>query len=260
MGVILAIAKATYRESIRQRVLFIVLLLGLLLIGVSVAFSYLSTGEEFRFVVDFGLVGITLVGLGLAVILGGFMIPNEVERRVVFTILSKPVSRMQYLLGKFLGACAVIFVLDVLMGLAFLAAYVLKHPQGWQGVNPMLPMAIFAIYLQTVVLLATALMLSTVASPIFTMIATGFVYIIGAVNSSVTYLSNRAESFGMRLVFGVLSTIIPNFNNFDLRPALLNDQPIQFWPYLGGYVIGYTILYCLAMLAIAWLLFNEREF
>ncbi|NUP99050.1 MAG: ABC transporter permease [Armatimonadetes bacterium] len=260
MGVVLAMAKATYRESIRQRVLLVVLLLGLLLIAVSVAFSYLSTGEEFRFVVDFGLVGITLVGLGLAVILGGFMIPNEVERRVIFTVLTKPVSRMQYILGKFLGACAVIFVIDLLVGLAFVAAYAFKHPQGWQGLSWMVPMAIFAIYLQTTILLAVALMLSTLASPVFTMIATGFVYIIGAVNSSVTYLGNRADSLGTRLVFSVLSKLIPAFNNFDLRPALLNDQPIQFWPYLGQHVLLYTVFYVLVMLSIAWLLFNEREF
>ena len=198
MGVVWAIAKATYRESIRQRVLFVVFILGLMLIAVSVAFSYLSTGEEFRFVVDFGLVGITMVGLGLAVILGGFMIPTEIERRVVFTILSKPVSRMQYLVGKFLGAASVIFVLDVLMGVAFCLAYVNKHPQGIHGFTYMLPMALLAVYFQTIILLATALMLSTIASPVFTMIATGFVYIMGAVNSSVTYLSNRADSIFTR--------------------------------------------------------------
>ncbi len=260
MGVALAIAKATYRESIRQRVLLVVFLLGLLLIGVSYAFSYLSTGEEFRFVVDFGLVGITLVGLGLAIILGGFMIPNEVERRVIFTVLSKPVSRFQYLLGKLLGAAMVIFVIDVLMGLAFIVAYIVKHPQGMDGFTWVLPMAILCVYLQTIVLLATALMLSTIASPVFTMIATGFVYIIGAVNSSVTYLSSRAEDFLTRLVFGVLSKLIPAFNNFDLRPALLNDQSVAFWPYLGRDVIGYTLLYSAFMLLLAWVLFNEREF
>lgn len=260
MSVVLAIAKATYRESIRQRVLLVVFLLGLLLIGVSVAFSYLSTGEEFRFVVDFGLVGITLIGLGLAVILGGFMIPNEVDQRVIFTILSKPVSRMQYVAGKFLGAAAVIFVIDLLMGLAFIFAYVMKHPQGLSGLNSMVPMALLAVYLQTIILLATALMLSTVASPVFTMIATGFVYIIGAVNSQVTYLSNRADSFFMRVIFALLSKVIPAFNNFDLRTALLNDQRVAFWPYLARDVFGYTIVFCGLMLAVAWLLFNEREF
>ncbi len=260
MNVVLAIAKATYRESIRQRVLLVVFLLGLMLIGVSVAFSYLSTGEEFRFVVDFGLVGITMIGLGLAVILGGFMIPTEVDQRVVFTVLSKPVSRVQYLLGKFLGAATVILVIDILMGLAFVVAYVTKHPQGVHGLNPMVPMALLAVYLQTVILLATALMLSTVASPVFTIIATGFVYIIGAVNSQVTYLSNRADSVFMRVIFGILSKIVPAFNNFDLRTALLNDQRVPFWPYLGQDVFLYTILYCGFMLALAWVLFNEREF
>jgi ABC-type transport system involved in multi-copper enzyme maturation permease subunit len=259
MGVILAIAKATYRESIRQRVLLVVLLLGLMLIGVSYAFSYLSTGEEFRFVVDFGLVGITLVGVGLAIILGGFMIPNEVDRRVVFTILSKPVSRVQYLLGKFLGAAAVILVLDLLMGAAFVFAYVNKHPQGWDAFTLVVPLAIAAIYMQTMVLLAIATMLSTISSPIFTMIATGFAYIIGAVNSSVSYLSSRSDDFGTRIVFGVLSKLIPAFNNFDLRSVLLDQVPLDL-PNLMMNVVGYTVIYCLVVLSLAWILFNEREF
>ncbi len=259
MGVILAIAKATYRESIRQRVLLVVLLLGLMLIGVSYAFSYLSTGEEFRFVVDFGLVGITLVGVGLAIILGGFMIPNEVDRRVVFTILSKPVSRFQYLLGKFVGAAAVILVIDLLMGAAFILAYVKKHPQGLDALTLVVPLSIGAIYLQTIVLLSIATMLSTIASPIFTMIATGFAYIIGAVNSSVLYLSTRSDDTATKIVFGVLSKLIPAFNNFDLRAVLLEQTPLDINGLMVN-VVGYTAVYCLVVLALAWILFNEREF
>lgn len=256
MGVIYAIAKTTYRESIRQRVLLVVLLLGLMLIGVSASFSYLSTGEEFRFVVDFGLVGITLVGLGLAIILGGFMLPLEIDRRVVFTILSKPVSRLQYLLGKLLGAAAVIFVLDVLMGIAFITAYIIKHPQ--HHFTWLLPMALFAVFLQTVVLLAVALMLSTVASPVFTMICTGFVYIIGAVNAHIVYLSTRETNTILKVTFGVLAKLVPNFTNFDLREALFMNEP-KGWGY-AGMISGYTLLYVGVVTAIAWLLFNEREF
>lgn len=256
MGVILAIAKTTYRESIRQRVLLVVLLLGLMLIGVSVAFSYLSTGEEFRFVLDFGLVGITLVGLGLAVILGGFMIPNDIDRRVVFTILSKPVSRLQYLLGKLLGACAVIFVLDALMGLAFVVAYVAKHPQ--HEYTWLLPLAVLFVFLQTAVLLAVALCLSTIASPVFTMIATGFVYIVGAVNAHIVYLSDRAASTMLKITFGILAKLVPNFTNFDLRSTLFLGGPVGLDHILQ--VLGYTVLYVGVLTAVAWLLFNEREF
>ncbi len=259
MRVIWAIAKTTYRESLRQRVLLIVLLMGLMLIGVSYAFSYLSTGEEFRFVVDFGLVGITLIGLGLAVILGGFMIPNEIERRVVFTVLSKPVSRAQYLHGKFLGAAFVIFVLDALMGVAFIVAYCAKHPLGWGGFEWILVLAMFCIYLQTLILLCAALTMSTFSTPIFTMIATGFFYIIGAVNTHVKYLSERSEGVVQRIVFGILSVIFPNFSNFDLRQALLLYEPVELG-FVAQYVLGYTALYCVVLLSIAWLMFNEREF
>lgn len=259
MGVVLAIAKTTYRESIRQRVLLVVLLLGLMLIAVSYGFSSLSTGEEFRFVVDFGLTGITLVGLGLAVILGGFMIPNEIERRVVFTILTKPVSRLQYLTGKLLGAAMVILVIDLLMGAGYVVAYCSKHPQGWAGFTWLLPTAVLFVYLQTVILLSVAMFLSTVATPVFTIIATGFFYIMGAVNASVTHLAQRHESEGMRWVFGALSAVVPNLSNFDLRPLLLAQESSLSLPHVGM-VLLHTFLYSFLALGIAWLLFNEREF
>jgi ABC-type transport system involved in multi-copper enzyme maturation permease subunit len=257
MQAVLAIAKATYRESIRQRVLLVVLLLGLLLIGVSVAFSYLSTGEEFRFVVDFGLTGFILVGLGLAVILGGFMIPTEIDRRIVFTVLTKPVSRAQYLWGKLLGAALTILVVDVLMGVAFVAAYYWKQPQ--HNVPLALYLALVAVFLQTLILLATAVFLSTISSSAFTVIATGFVYIVGSVNKYVTQLSQRGDSVLLKTVFGVLAKVIPNFQNFDLRQALLTSTPVDLG-HLAGPVLGYTVVYVAMLMALAWLLFNEREF
>lgn len=256
MRILWAIAKTTYRESIRQRVLLVVLLLGLMLIGVSVAFSYLSTGEEFRFVQDFGLVGITLVGLGLAVILGGFMIPNDMDRRIVFTILSKPVSRLQYLLGKLLGAALTIGMVDLLMGLAFCLAYIAKHPQ--HQFTWLLPLSVLFVFFQTLVLLTVAMMLSTIASPVFTMIATGFVYIIGAVNSQVVYLSTRENNTILKVVLGVLAKLAPNFGNYDLRQTLLMQAPVDSGHVT--FVLGYTALYVVLVTAIAWVLFNEREF
>jgi ABC-type transport system involved in multi-copper enzyme maturation permease subunit len=260
MGAILAIAKATYRESMRQRVLLVVLLLGFLLIGVSVAFSYLSTGEEFRFIVDFGLTGFIMVGLGLAVILGGFMIPNEIERRIVFTVLTKPVSRAQYLIGKLLGATATIFVVDVLMGLAFIAAYWWKQPQHLiMPVLPLLVLTVFCVFLQTVVLLSTAILLSTFCSSAFTVIATGFIFVVGSIHRYVTSLAERGDNGFQRFLFGLLAKIIPNFQNFDLRTSLINASPVA-WRHVAFDVVGYTIVYVALVMAVAWLFFSEREF
>lgn len=257
MGAMLAIAKATYRESIRQRVLLVVLLLGLLLIGVSIAFSSLSTGEEFRFIVDFGLTGFVMVGLGLACILGGFMIPGEIDRRIVMTVLTKPVSRAQYLLGKFLGAALVIFVVDLLMGVPFIAAYMWKHPQ--HQFSPVLPLALVGMFLQTVVLLASAMLLSTFSSSSFTVIATGFVYVVGSVNKYVAQLAEHGDSRFQKLIFGVLAKIVPNFQNFDLRQALLAEMPVD-WHHIAVDVVGYTVLFLFVVLSVAWLFFSEREF
>ncbi|HAZ63623.1 MAG TPA: hypothetical protein DCZ72_08460 [Armatimonadetes bacterium] len=256
MGAIFAIAGATFKESRRQRVLLVVFLLGLLLIGVATAFSGLSTGEEFRFVVDFGLTGFLLVGVGLACILGGFMIPDEIDRRIVMTVLTKPVSRLQYLLGKFLGAALVILVVNVLMAIPFIAAYVWKHPL--HQFTWVLPLALVGVYLQSLVLLAAAMLLSTFSSASFTVIATGFVFIVGSLNQYLVGLAEHGDSRWNKLVFGVLAKIIPNFQNFDLRQALLAGDPVG-WPHMGD-VLGYTVVYLTLVLAIAWLFFSEREF
>jgi ABC-type transport system involved in multi-copper enzyme maturation permease subunit len=260
MGAVLAIAKATYRESIRQRVLLVVLLLGFLLLGVAVAFSYLSTGEEFRFIVDFGLTGFILVGLGLSVILGAYMIPNEIDRRIVMTVLSKPVSRLTYLVGKVLGAALVIAVVDALMGVAFIAAYAWKHPQHLLlPVLSLLIATVVAVYLQTLILLGTAVLLSTFSSSAFTAIATGFVFVVGSIHQYVTKLSEQGDSTWLRFIFGVLALLIPNFQNFDLRQSLMTASPVS-WGHIAGSVLGYTVLYLTAVLGAAWLMFSEREF
>jgi ABC-type transport system involved in multi-copper enzyme maturation permease subunit len=255
MSAIFAIAKSTFKETVRQRVLMILLLFGVVVIASSVVFSYLSTGEEFRFVVDMGLGAMLIFGLLTATVLGAFMIPTDVDRRIVFTILSKPVRRMEFIAGKYLGALGTIAMNVFFMGIVFLIIYFVKNKY---HIELTVVEAVGLVFFQLAVILAIAVTVSTVATPWFTVIFTIFIYLVGCMNETLHNLATHAQSTFTRLSMWILTVLVPHFENFDLRVKILLDDPVP-----GLYLvkaIGYALAYIAVMMAFAYLLFNEREF
>jgi len=252
---VLAIAKSTFKETIRQRVLLILLVFGIVVISSSFLFSYMRAGEEQKFVADLGLGAMLFFGLLMAVVLGAFMIPTDIERRIVFTILSKPVRRIDFILGKFLGGIATILLNVLLMGLAFVIVYYFKnnHQLDLTTVK-----SVLMIFCELALVLSIAVTVSTVSTPWFTVIFTMFVYFLGAMNEALAYIARHAEQQVVKLGMWLLSALIPHIENFDLRQKLLLDEPVP-WLYLVK-VGGYSLIYIVVMMAIAYLLFNEREF
>jgi|YNPNPStandDraft_1061719.scaffolds.fasta_scaffold23765_3 ABC-type transport system involved in multi-copper enzyme maturation permease subunit len=255
MNTIFAIAKSTFKETMRQRVLLVLLLFGVVTVASSVLFSYLSTGEEFKFVVDMGLGAMLIFGLLMATVLGAFMIPTDVERRIIFTILSKPVRRMEFIFGKFLGALGTIAMNVVLMGIVFLVVYFLKNKFHLQLTAVE---AVGLVFFQLAVILSIAVTVSTIATPWFTVIFTMFTYFVGCMNETLHHIATHAQSTFTRLSMWVLTVLVPHFENFDLREKILLEDPVP-----GMYLvkaIAYALAYIAVMMAFAYLLFNEREF
>jgi len=256
MTTILAIAQSTFKETMRRRILWILLVFGIIVIATSQMFSYLSVGEEFKFIVDIGLGSILFFGLLIAAVQGAFMIPADIEGRIVFTILSKPVRRIEFILGKYLGIVATLLVNVVLMGIAFLIVYYFKKVP--HSIDPNAIKAIILIFFELCVLTAIAVAASTVATPAFTIILTFFVYFVGCMGETLAYIGERAELFLTRLGVSILATLVPRFENFDVRQKMLLDEPVA-WIYMGK-VMGFGLLYIAFMMLVAYLLFNEREF
>ncbi|HEY0075748.1 MAG TPA: ABC transporter permease, partial [Abditibacteriaceae bacterium] len=117
------IALTTFQEALRRKWMTALLAFGLVIVALSSFFTWMQPGEEQKFLRDFGLGFINILTILMAIFLGVALVPPEIERRTIFTILSKPVTRQEFLIGKFLGLCWTLFVNLALMGLMFLISY-----------------------------------------------------------------------------------------------------------------------------------------
>src|SRR3954452_20304521 len=160
----LAIARNAFREAVRDRVLYNLVLFVLLLIGGAIFLGELSAGQEAKIIVDLGLSAMLLFGAFIAVFVGVGLVYKEIERRTLYAILSKPIGRGQFLLGKYLGLCATLLVNVVVMGigLSLALAYVRR---GWDPLIAKVWPAILLIFFELAIITGVALLFSSFSSP-----------------------------------------------------------------------------------------------
>ncbi|MFA4044872.1 MAG: hypothetical protein HZRFUVUK_001673 [Candidatus Fervidibacterota bacterium] len=264
------IAMNTFQEAIRRKFFWVVFLFALVAIASANLFSGIAPGEEKVFVFDFGLGSITLFGMLIVIFLGATMIPSEVERRTIFTILSKPVKRWQFLIGKFLGLALTTLVTVAAMGVLLIAvhAYVAK------GFDVNVCKAVVLAFFQLLIVGAIALAASTRGSLAFNIVFAVLIYFVGSQSSSLLTLAEpekhivgertqqvEAVSWKVYVFRGVLKTIywlVPHLDNFDVRQAVVTGGTVP-WQTLVNCIL-YGLLYCLIVLLVAILLFQDQEF
>ncbi len=187
-----AVAVNTFRETIRDRILGVIILFALAMIVASLWLASISLGQEDRMIKDFGLVAISLFGLIVAAFVAASLVRKEVEKRTVFIIFSKPVSRSEFIWGKFLGLAATMFT--VLAGMTVflfvLAWIVARSPSG------SLLLAGLLIYLQLLVVMAMTMLFSTMTSAILASVWGICVYAAGQLSHNVLSLSRSGHSGG----------------------------------------------------------------
>ncbi len=247
-----AIARNTFREAIRDRILYGLLAFALLMIGASVALADLSMGQQERLMKDIGLAAISLIGVLMAVFLGVSLVSKEIERRTVYTILSKPIRRHQFILGKYLGLSATIGVNVLVMGTGLsllLAAY------GWW--HPNVAAALALTLVELLLLTATATLCSTFTTPTLSAIFTLSLFVIGHLTAFFRMLAERAPALGVRLAGAALYRLLPNLEAFNVKGRVANGEPMSLIEV--GLASGYGALYLAAILALAVLVFERRE-
>ena len=162
---VVAIARNAFREAVRDRVLYNLVVFALLLIGGAVFLGELSAGQEAKIIVDLGLSATLLFGMFIAVFVGVGLVYKEIERRTLYAILSKPVSRGEFLLGKYLGLCLTLFVNVAIMG-AGLSLALLFVKRGWDPLLVRIWPAVLLIYIELMILTGVAMLFSRVLSSV----------------------------------------------------------------------------------------------
>src|SRR6266705_2738837 len=181
-GAVVAIARNAFREAVRDRVLYNLVLFVLLLIAGSIFLSELSAGQDAKITADLGLSAMLLFGVFIAIFVGVGLVYKEIERRTVYSIFAKPVGRGEFLIGKYLGLCLTLLVNVLVMGAGVCLALVYVS-RGWDPLVLRIWPAILLIYIELMILTAVALLFSAFSSPALSALLTFFIFIIGHFSS-----------------------------------------------------------------------------
>lgn len=248
------IAINTLREAVRNKLLYALLFFAILLIGCSVLLSTLSYVETQRIMQDVGLASIRLFGVGIAIFVGVGLIHREVERRTIYTILSKPVSRSEFLLGKYVGLVFTVWMLHVVMGVFFVATSVFYGAPIDGGHAAALGLA--AIELMLIVAVAT--LFSSFTTPMLASFFTVGIWFVGHLTRDLRALGGQGDDEGVGSIFAVLYRVLPDLESFNVTLQATHGLPIPsaeiWWPVLYGLAYSGFVLF------LAAILFERRDF
>lgn len=249
-----AIVLNTFKEAIRNKIFYNLLIFALLIIVASVLLGELSIGQNEKFIKDIGLAAISFFGVLTAILVGIGLIYGEIDRKTIYTIISKPVRRYEFLLSKYLGLCLTLFV-NVAVMTIFL--FVLIWLKGYP-LNLSMLKAVLLIFFELILLTSVALLFSTFSSPTLSAIFTLAIYIIGHLTSDLKEIGQAAESTFSQSLINLCYYIMPNFSNFNIRMEAVHGIKIAS-TYIVSVVL-YSVLYTAVVLFIAILSFQRREF
>ncbi len=256
-GQTMAIARNTFREAVRDRVLYNLIVFALLLIGSAIFIGELSGGQELKIVTDLGLSAMLLFGVFIAIFVGVGLVYKEIERRTLYAILSKPIGREQFLFGKYLGLNLTLLLNVALMGIgAMLALLYVRH--GWDTSLLRIWPAIFLIYVELMIVTAVALLFSSFSSPALSALLTFFVFIIGHFSGDLQALANSANSEPARWLFRALYYLLPNLSHYSVISATAHGIVPGARALLAS--AAYAIAYIVALLSLASIIFRRRNF
>ena len=262
-----AISINVFRESVRDKVLYNLVLFAVLLISASYLIGQLTAGQDLKIIKDLALSATGVFGLFIAVFIGIGLVAKEVERRSIDTILSKPVRRYELVLGKYAGLVLTLAINVAIMVVAMYAVlgYMAwieteEFKQSWEApaMDPAMLKAVFLIFVQLMLVTAIAVFFSTFSSPTLSAVLTFGLYVVGHFNADLRNFQDVVDSVPAVYLARVLYYLLPNLAPFDVKAAVVHAQPVTF-EYMA-LTTGYGLLYIAALLVLAVLVFTRRDF
>jgi ABC-type transport system involved in multi-copper enzyme maturation permease subunit len=266
-GTIARIAANVFKESVRDKVLYSVVLFAILLISASYILGELSAGQEIKIVKDLGLAAISLFGHFIAIFIGIGLVSKEMERRSIYALLAKPMSRTELVLGKFVGLVATLTVNVLVMSAALFIVLAISDAitdpffkKAWEApaVDPALLTATGLILVQLAVVTAIAIFFSTFTSPVLAAAFTVGLVIVGHFGADLKNFEQIVDSQPVAWMARGLYYVLPNLAPFDVKLQVVHGQPVA-----ASYVAmttGYGALYVATLLTLASLFFSRRDF
>lgn len=256
-GRIRAIALNTFRESIRDRVLYNLILFVLILVSASVFVSDLSLDMESQFIAALGLSAMVVFGALISIFIGVGLVYKEIDKRTIYSLLSKPVHRHEFILGKYAGLCVTLLVNTSVMVLATELALLYVNGR-FVPLQIAVLAASFLIYLELMLVVAVALMFSSFTTPMLAALFSFAVYVIGHFSKDLLVMASISSSTMTRVVLTILYYVLPNLSNFGFISEASHSRIVPGVIAFSATV--YAFVYISILLSAAVLIFQKRNF
>src|SRR5687768_2921195 len=261
------VAVNVFKESVRDRVPYNLVLFAVLLISSSYLIGQLTAGQDVKIIKDLGLAATAVFGLFIAVFIGIGLVSKEVERRSIYGLLSKPISRPQFVIGKYAG---LVLTLAVNVAVMTAATYAVLAYMTWMqsetfkaaleapGVDPRMLKAVVLTFMELMLITAIALFFSTFSSPILSAAFTFGLYIVGHFNADLKNFELVVDSKPAVWLARGLYHVLPDLSAFDVKMQVVHGMNVS-----AGYLAeaaGYGAAYIAALLLTATVIFSRRDF
>jgi ABC-type transport system involved in multi-copper enzyme maturation permease subunit len=254
---ITSIALNTFRESARDRALYNLALLAILLVVASLVVGRIAVGQEAKIIIDLGLSAMTVFGLLIAILLGIGLVSKDIENGAIANVLSKPVRRSEFIMGKYFGLCLTLFLSSAATASAIAVALI--YAQGGVATAQLrLWPAAWLIFLELAIITAVTLLFSCFSSPALSALFALLIFLIGRWSPDLKLLAETSSSAVARAASRALYHLLPNLANFNYINEAARGETAP-WRMVAGNTV-YAVFYIAAMLAAAVLIFNRRNF
>jgi ABC-type transport system involved in multi-copper enzyme maturation permease subunit len=250
------VAENTFREAVRDRVLYNLVFFALLMMGAAILVGQISIGIEEDVIVSLGLSAISVIGIFIAVFLGVGLVSREMDKRTLYALLAKPVKRWEFLLGKFFGLVMTLTVNTAAMAAGlYIALWTVKHPL--LKSDAFILVAVYLILLKLALIVALALLFSCFTTPFLAILFTAGIYVAGLFAADLRTIHGvDIDPGALRLTRGI-SYLLPNFQNFNVMGAVVHGRDVP--AAIAWHATLYAALYIAIVLTGAATVFSRRN-
>jgi ABC-type transport system involved in multi-copper enzyme maturation permease subunit len=254
-----ALARNTFREAIRDKILYSLLFFALVMILSAVVLGQLSLHEEGRIVRDMGLSGISFFSVIIAIFIGISLVSKELDRKTVLSIVPKPMHRHEFVLGKFFGMALVLLVQVVIMSVVLGIVCAIEDAPP----DAALAKSIVLLYTEVLVITAVALLFSSFSTPYLSGLFTFGIFVVGRSTPELLAVAKKMGDAGT--VIRAVAAIVPDLHLFFVSGSLMGGQHVSVhgdyvgWPYVVSTCV-YGVTYTALLLLAASLIFRRRDF
>lgn len=254
MQELMVVAENTFRETLRDKILFNLVIFAFALIAASVLLGTLTIGEQSRIVNDLGLAAINIVAVIVAIFVGTGLVTKEIERRTIYTILARPITRVQFIVGKYVGLGFIVITNVTMMFVMFLATVWLSgnviHGAFFQAVE--------LIVIEALIIMGIALLFSTFSSTVLSATMTLGLYVIGHLTTDLRNIAEKSQNPLTETAITALYYVCPNLEVLNIKGQAASGVPVEVA--FQALLTSYGLLYAGILLTGACMIFRRRDF